>query len=758
MYSDTKKIKYPHEDKGKDEIVLLHEFQDLVKDAREYFHDNNKRFHYFRNVFFNTSIEPKQEAAWIAQKKSILEFNIGESFISRLLGEWSKQEPSLIVRPKNDNPVGIKECEFVEDYLRYLLFDANKKFLEYDTYQETMSGGFSSALLFTDYEDGRSFNQVFKIEKSYDPTLTGFDPLAVLPDKSDANYAYEIFPKTDDELKCMGIDTEDLKFDQSSENVNFSWSFSQSGNNKKIGVVCHLYKKYHVEKKIYKLNTGFTMDEDELKVHMEMLDKLKIKFKPQILKERVSYTTEVYRYTIIENKILECKKVIFNNIPLVFFDGNSVYLRKDENAPLKQMTRPYLYQLLGTQRLKNLAGITLGNELERRMQAKWKMAIEGLPTQPEYREALLNDQIPALVMYKAFRDDLPTVPIPPPQEVMQPPAPPEIMQTFDLCDKTSQIVLGAVNGGMPNGNSNPFFAASGEAIQEATTNSNAAAMPYVDRYLQSLAHIGQMIVDAMPLVLKDPQKIPVKRRSGDKEYVNINQPGGMSINFPSGAIEVCVTAGVNFEIQKKQSLAQMAVTGQAFPVFADFMGKKGLSVIVDNIDCRGSDQLKLLVKEYEADMKKQTAAQAQSGQQQKPMLMKIQAQMQDNEQKNQLEQQKLSVNSQLEEKKLNIEHLEQVNNATKILLKAHEQENKNTVDLHKSQVEQTGQLVDLAINTAHKAKDQLGNQQDQQHRHAKERAEFAHKIIHSQSQSMNNNADNSSSDSAQPSADKEVTQ
>ena len=43
-------------------------------------------------------------------------------------------------------------------------------------------------------------------------------------------------------------------------------------------------------------------------------------------------------------------------LPLVFFDGNSVMITNEQGGQTQQMTRPYVYNAKGAQRLINFSG------------------------------------------------------------------------------------------------------------------------------------------------------------------------------------------------------------------------------------------------------------------------------------------------------------------------------------------------------------------------------------------------------------------
>ena len=317
------------------------------------------------------------------------------------------------------------------------------------------------------------------------------------------------------------------------------------------------------------------------------------------------------RYRFTENTLLDVKETPYTFLPLVFFDGDSVMLRETPYSPIKQVTRPYFFQARGVQRLKNFCGQTLANEIENMVQHKFKMPKEGIPA--EYIDAYKDVQLPRVMVYNQFRDNDPSVRLDPPQEIARVPAPPEVISTFMGADQTTQAILGTYDAALGI-NKNEL---SGIAITEAATQSNAAAMPYIVGYLDGLNQIAIMIVDLIPKYYTTPRTIPILDNDGNRQYMQINDTGKPIMQYDSSSINVEVSAGVNFSIQRSRALQQIIALMQASEMFAKFINSspQGLSTLLDNIEMRGIDKLKESVDGF----LQQQAQQAQQSQQQAMM-------------------------------------------------------------------------------------------------------------------------------------------
>ena len=86
-----------------------------------------------------------------------------------------------------------------------------------------------------------SFNQIFKLDRAYDPCLVGYDQLARYSHKGDGRFCFELFPK---EIETFKEENPDVRTDKISFNrqfAGFNWSYLNG--NEKIVMVADYYKK-----------------------------------------------------------------------------------------------------------------------------------------------------------------------------------------------------------------------------------------------------------------------------------------------------------------------------------------------------------------------------------------------------------------------------------------------------------------------------------------------------------------------------------
>ena len=667
-----------------------------VKTSYVTWQHNYERFNEFRRFIFDTSLSPDDITLLSNLSKPQLEFNITEAYISRLMGEFSKQEPSISVSSRDAEQTAGVVVDVVEKHLRHIMYDTKNDSTQYEVMKDVYSGGYSCFKIWTEYESAKSFNQCIKVGRVYDPTLVGFDTLAIKPHKGDGKFCFELFPmnKDDFEKEFPDVNINNINFQGSFS--SFSWAYLNGDI--QVILVCDYYEKKKRKVKIVQTNDGKVMTEKE---YQHIVDNWKEFSQPPSIMGKPRYTEleTICRYRCIDNQVIEYSETDFTFFPLIFADGNSIMLKNPKtNGNSYQMTRPYVYHAKGAQKLKNFAGISLANEIENMIQHKIIIAKEALPKEQDWLAAYTDVQKPSTFVYNAFYDEDPDKPIANPiREVQRVPAPPEIMQAFSGTDSLIQNILGSYDASLGI-NDNQL---SGVAIVEAATQSNAAAMPYIVGYLQAWQRVAECVVDLIPKYYKTPRTLPIATPDGKRDYVKVNQPDGVQLEYEPNVLDVRVEAGVSYSIQKNRALQQIIALQQASPQFAQFMNEKGLHVLLDNLEIKGIDQLKEQVAEWqqEQQQQKQMAMQQQQQEMQNnPLMIKNQLQMQKMQQDGQKNQAQFAIDMQ----KLKMDQ-------QKVLTDALIAHNNNKVQLVKAQTERFSKQADLTLK-----------HRDMNHRHGKE--------------------------------------
>jgi uncharacterized protein YeaO (DUF488 family) len=699
-----------------------------VKNTYEAFKPNYDRFNEFRRFVFETSLTQDDITLLTQLSKPQIEFNVSEAYISRLMGEFSKQEPAITVGSEDEDQADPLTVHVVEQHVRHILRDTKNSHVRWEIMKDVYSGGFSVGKLYNDFPKGKkTFDQILIFERAWDPCLCGFDQTARFSHKGDGRFCFELRPyeveefKSDPEFK--DVDVSKISFNRSF--AGYNWSYLNG--NEKILMVADFYEKKKREVKIVQLSSKVQMQNgqvtdvltqkeyDEMVMQWEQSGSValfpSIKGKPRWMEVET-----VVRYRCIENQVIEYSETDFTYFPLVFFDGNSIMLKNPKTSgAVQQMTRPYVYHAKGAQKLKNFAGITLANEMENIVQHKFIVAKEALPKEMDFLAAYKDIQKPSNMVFNAFFEQDPDKPIPNPiREVQRVPTPPEVVQTFASTDSLIQNILGSYDASLGI-NDNQL---SGVAIVEAATQSNAAAMPYLVGFLQGLQRIAEIIVDLIPKYYKTPRTIPVMGIDGKADYVKINQNQGVPMFYDANVLNVKVEAGVSFQIQKSKALQQLLGLMGTSKLFDQFMNEKGLPVLLDNIEIRGIDQLKMMVDDWLkelAEQKKMAQQQMQQQAQNNPMVMKNNIEMTKIMQKDRELQQKQVVHDK--QFQIDLEQLKQ--SQMKVLADVQIAKTNSMTQRIKADAERYAKQVELAIK-----------KKDMNHRHFREAIETHHSVHH----------------------------
>lgn len=603
----------------------LERIKENVRRSYDYFKPNYDRYNEFRRFVFESSLRSEEITLLQSISKPQLEFNVLEAYISRLLGEFSKQEPDIEVSAYNEAKADPLMIRVVDEHLRHALMDTNNEHTRYEVYKDLLSGGFSGLKVYTDYSHPMSFDQIIKIERVFDPTLVGYDQLSRYSHKGDGRFCFELYPmsKEDFEEEYPDVDIRKLSFRR--DFAGFNWSYLE-GNTKTL-ILADYYEKKKKETSIVKLVDDRVMKEKEYK---KMLEEWKEFAAPPAIvgKPRKTIIEHIDRYVVVENTVLKHEETDYAMLPIVFVDGNSAMIRTPKNANVQQVTRPYVYHAKGAQRLKNYAGIALANEIESVVQHKFIIKKEALPKEEEFLQPLRDIQKPNNIVVNAYYENNPDQPIPDPiREIMKIPAPPEALQAFTGSDSLIQNILGSYDASLGINNNQ----LSGIAIVEAATQSNSAAMPYIVGYLQGFQRAAQVYVDLLPKYFTTPRTLPLMDREGKKGAILINQEQGMDMQYDPNMLNVIVKAGASFQVQKSRTIMMVKEMMGMSPVFAQFIAEKGLPFVLDNMEGKGIEQLKEMVDSFvkEIEEQKQMAKQQQQQEMQNnPMVIKNQISMQ----------------------------------------------------------------------------------------------------------------------------------
>lgn len=630
-----------------------------IENSMESNRDNCKRYDHFRDFVLKSTMSTKQRNSLSALNKPILEFNISESFLNRLRGEFVENEPScscsIAEGVKVDENLEMQR-EICEGHMRYILAEAHRNGVFEDIFSEVVSGGFSCSKISAVYENSKTFKQKIIWEKVWSPTLCGFDVLSRHPSGKDSLYAFELHPYTKDLFEKM-YDMKLTDVDFSKTQDNFCWYYKTFDT--EIVVVAEYYEKKKVKTKICELSTGEVINRKDYDKLVEQIAFQSLEAPPVITQERELEEDRIMRYQLIGDTILEKEEVkSVDTLPLVFFSGNPAVLSSG-NGKTYVMQRPFLYNLEGAQKMYNNIGITLADETQTYSQQKIMIAEESIS--PNYEDHITQPQKYSTLVYRAFYNNDPNKPNPMPQQLARPCFSPEILALWGSIPALCQNILGSYDAQMGiSGNTQ----ISGVAITQGAIHSSATAKPYITNFMTSLNQVANVILHMIPKIYKGEFALPLIGKDGKEKSINVNGQGQPSMDFDPLNLKIVVNSGISSAANKQQSMQQLIQLSQASPMFAQFLNSKCLPELISNLQIKDADIISLKSEQFMQELQQQQQQmqeqQAQMAQQQiNPMAVKqmeIQAQMQKAQGQAELDKKDLEIKEQelkFKEKELN---------------------------------------------------------------------------------------------------------
>ena len=189
-------------------------------------------------------------------------------------------------------------------------------------------------------------------------------------------------------------------------------------------------------------------------------------------------------------------------------------------------------------------------------------------------------------------------------------------------------------------------------------------------------------------------------KGGEKKYQEVNSPNNAMINYDERAIRVSIQAGVSFQVQKTKALAIIVQLMSASEEFASFMNSPmGLPILLENIECYGSDRLKEASTQWLQQQQQQQQQMMQMQQQQQqsdPAFIRAQAEMMKVQQQKEQDQ----VDNQLAIMKLQVEKMVADSKVMEAESKISNQQIESSIKLEQSETSQFNHATDAAVKFA----------------------------------------------------------
>jgi hypothetical protein len=503
-----------------------------------------------------------------AQSRPCLTINRLPQFVNQVANSVRMNPPAIKAIPAG----GEATQELAEIYtglFRQIQYRSNATHVFANAVYYAVACGIGHFRLATEYVDDDAFDQEILIKRIQHPLSVFWDPAAVEPSRSDAEYCLvtEMIGRKDFQKRFPDAAMSDFMApsDASPESGLF-WASRDAVR------VCEYWVKRPVERAIARLATGETVD--ITKVDAKELERL------AIVAERTVKSHKVEHYLLSGEEVLEGPNEWPGRcIPIFPVIGSETALETKtiRNGLIRFARDPQ--QLYNFWRSAAAEAIALAPRAPflatPAMIAKFKGQWD---TQNNVsRPYLLYEPDPDAPGARPMREPPPDIPAALVQEAAI--ASDEMKATTGIYDAS----LGA--------RSNEI---SGVAIRARENQGGNSALHYQDNLMATLHHLGRALIDLAPKIYDSERTIRIMREDDSHEPVRINVPvmgvdgKPMLLNdLGQGAYDVRVKIGPAYSTKRAEAADSMLQFIQAVPQAAGVAG----DLVARNMDWPGADEI-----------------------------------------------------------------------------------------------------------------------------------------------------------------------
>lgn len=581
-----------------------------------------------------TDIRESRENA----KRPIQTINRLPAFIDQVVGDARQNKPTIKVHPAEDGDNDL--ADIYNGLIRSIETESNADYA-YDTAIEHTAGhGFGAWRIDSEYVSEDSFDQNLVIRRIVDPLNVLFDPAAIQPDYSDAEYVFV--------LDVMPRKTFEAKWPKANVTAFESGTMAQGWvKGDSIQVAEYWYKKY-TPTTIYLLHDG-TVTED--KASAEAMG---------VVAQREVKKVKVCMHILSGSEILESKD-----------DYDGVYLP--------------IVGVQGKESLvdgkRTLRGITRFAKDPQRMYNYWRtLDTEAKALTPRSPVLVTLEQLTGNEKdwIKALQGNIPYLPY---NAVPDAPIPSRLNAgmadaSFERGALLAVDEMKSTTGIHSASLGETSNETSGRAILARQREGDTSTFAYIDNLSRSIRYSGRVLLDLIPKRYNSARVIQIMGEDGSRKMMKINQPGRNPDGTPvvhndltAGRYDLVVNVGPSYATKRIESAESMISFVQAVPSAAGLIS----DLIAKNMDWPGAEAI---AKRLHAMLPPQVmqAEQEDSGQQLPPNvqsmidqgkqmieqlqaeLKKAQDELEDKDEDRRLKQYEIDVRAAIDAYKLELEH------------------------------------------------------------------------------------------------------
>lgn len=476
------------------------------------------------------------------------------AFIDQIVGDARQNKVAIKVFAGEDGDVDV--AQIYSGLIRSIENRSNADFA-YDTaLEQTATFGFGAWRIKTRYVDDDTFDQEVTIERIPNALNVHFDPSAIQPDYSDAEYAIVVDSISKDEFKARWPKAAESNFQ--TEHMQAGWS---SGDNMQIA---EYWYKERTPATLYLLNDGTATFDKPTAPEL-------------VIRERKSEKCAVKMCIMSGAEVLEQADWAGKYIPIIGVNG------KEDIVDGKRILRGIVRHAKDPQRMYNYWR-TIDTETKALApKAPVMVTTKQLDGLDEYWSDALSGNLP----YLPYNPD-PTAPMP--QRLNAGMQDKGFEQAAMLAVDEMKATTGIYSAALGEQSNET----SGRAILARQREGDTANFAYIDNLSRAIRYSARVIIDLIPKIYDTERVIEIMGIDGQKTLERINSArvndDGMvePVNdLTTGRYDLVVDVGPSYTTKRVEALNMMVEIAKMNPAIMQIAG----DLIVKSMDWDGADAI-----------------------------------------------------------------------------------------------------------------------------------------------------------------------
>lgn len=510
-----------------------------------------------------------------------LKINRQETFVRRIIGDYSQARPGTKIRPAG-NSATPQLAEIREGLIRDIKSVSFNDIASDNAVEQMVRGGFGWKRVITKYASDDTFEQIIGIESIRNQFSVIFDPASIKWDKTDAEWCCAYNDISKDVYKTKYKKEEPVNFDPA-DGVYSGWYTTD------IVRIAEYFEKEYETKTIYLMPDGDIVEKLPEKEEFEF--KYPLEEFPSAdyakVKKRKVRSYKIYRYVLNGYEILEEKELWPSQYwPFIPYVGPEIIIEGQGH------TQSLIRNSKDAQRALNY---TRSTEIEY-LASVPKSPFIMTPEMIKGHESQWQDAHRRIYPYLLANPD-PALGNILPQKNFPPAMSTAITQSSLQSVEEIKATIGMFDASL-GARSNET---SGIAIQKRQYEGSIGTYIFIRNAIRAELLTDMVILDLMPHVYDTEREInlrgldnSIRKETINKSARGIDLEDYIENDMSIGTYDVVVTPGTNYATQRMEAADSLLGMIQTAPELSPVVG----DLYVKNLDMPGADQVEYRLKAF----------------------------------------------------------------------------------------------------------------------------------------------------------------